>query len=273
MSVLCVDVGNSRLKWGLLQAGDWVAQGVVDRQALPIMSADALPWQHGFRDLDTALVVSVAGPEVAELLRPLLPAKTRWVQAEAEAFGVRNGYAAPEHLGADRFVALVAVQALRETPTPALVVMAGTALTIDVLLADGVFSGGIIVPGQQLMRSALGQGTHALAALENANTVLGAFPKNSAAALAGGRWAASVGAIAVQLAHAVELTGAEVELWLSGGDASALRVAIEQVPPLFAGRLSGPLRCVDNLVLEGLRVMALTPMRPTNECEGKNRGR
>ena len=99
---------------------------------------------------------------VAQALVPLSPGLENFL-ATPEAAGVRNGYARPAQLGADRWAALVG--AWNQERRPCLVVNAGTALTIDVLLEDperpghGYFAGGCILPGFDLMRGALNRHT------------------------------------------------------------------------------------------------------------------
>jgi type III pantothenate kinase len=73
--------------------------------------------------------------------------------SSAAAFGVRNAYAEPERMGADRWVAMIAARAL--TQQTCYVVDCGTAVTIDALAANGQHLGGVIVPGTRLMREAL----------------------------------------------------------------------------------------------------------------------
>jgi len=155
--ILLADVGNSRIKWVGCEAGEFQRRG---RAAHGTESwselADRL-WvdlPHPAR----VLIVSVAGPEArAEL--------SQWVQRnwtiEAEfvvsataACGIRNSYAEPERMGADRWVAMIAARALLG-PRTCYVVDCGTAVTIDALAADGQHLGGVIIPGMRLMREAL----------------------------------------------------------------------------------------------------------------------
>ena len=106
-------------------------------------------------------VANVGGAEAAQQL-------TRWAQAHwgltpgyAESLpalaGVTNGYREPARLGVDRWLALLA--AWQELHAGAILVSAGTALTIDVLQDNGQHGGGYIVPGLRLMRDALIAGT------------------------------------------------------------------------------------------------------------------
>jgi type III pantothenate kinase len=80
---------------------------------------------------------------------------------------VRNGYDHPTRLGVDRWVALIGARhriLARGAPRPILVVMVGTAVTVDALDTEGNFLGGLILPGFGLMLRALEMGTAGLKA-------------------------------------------------------------------------------------------------------------
>src|SRR5690606_2659551 len=82
------------------------------------------------------------------------------VSARPEGFGVINAYAAPERLGADRWLALIAAR--RIEPGAVCVVDCGTAITIDVMHADGVHLGGLIMPGLGFTRRMLVEAAHGI---------------------------------------------------------------------------------------------------------------
>jgi type III pantothenate kinase len=128
--------------------------------------------------------------------------------------------------------------------TAAVVVNAGTALTIDALTADGVFAGGIIVPGAELMRKALAANT---AALKLRPGKFGFFPDTTGDAIVSGAVNASCGAIERMARFLEEAGEAQPLCVLSGGGAE-----------LLAPYLNLEVKLVDNLVLEGLLVMADT---------------
>jgi type III pantothenate kinase len=68
-------------------------------------------------------------------------------------------------------------------PRPALVVMVGTAVTVDALDAEGRFLGGLILPGFGMMLRALEQGT---AGLRVPTGEVVDFPTNTSDALMSG---------------------------------------------------------------------------------------
>ena len=70
---------------------------------------------------------------------------------------VSCGYTSLETLGVDRWLAVLA--AFEKTGRAAVVVDAGSALTVDIVNSEGVHQGGYIVPGVRLLQESLWQGT------------------------------------------------------------------------------------------------------------------
>jgi type III pantothenate kinase len=229
VSTLCLDFGNSRVKWGLRTADGWSAQGALTLAELDGLSIDA-------QRIVACNVAGTPGAEAAHRLAARLAAPLAWLRAEPAGAGVTNGYANPGQLGADRWAALIGARALHGGPC--LVVMSGTATTVDVLDAAGHFRGGLILPGLDLMRTALAQNT---AGLPLACGKLRDLPDNTDDAIASGCLMATLGAIERMFRPLADEPGALC--LLSGGAADVL-----------APHLSLPLRRIDQLVLEGLAV-------------------
>ncbi|NTV09864.1 MAG: type III pantothenate kinase, partial [Zoogloea sp.] len=103
---LFIDAGNTRIKWGVRAQGAWLAQGAL-AHAEAARLAELLPPGA----IDMAWGVNVAGPALAERLAGVLAgrgiAHPLWLSASAQALDVRNGYAQPGRLGADRWAALI----------------------------------------------------------------------------------------------------------------------------------------------------------------------
>ncbi len=233
---LLLDVGNTRLKWGLHDAAGWHGQG-----ALPLAAVDGLAdVLAGGAPVRRVLGANVAGAAVGARLDTLLADRglaAGWIGAPREGFGVRNTYLDPSRLGADRWAALVGARALHGRA--ALVVTSGTATTADVLDGDGVFQGGVILPGLELMRRSLASDT---AQLTFADGRFEATPRRTADAIATGCLHAQLGAIERMFRLIAAEDGALC--LLNGGAAASL-----------APLLECPLRVVPNLVLEGLARM------------------
>ena len=229
--ILAIDCGNSRIKWGASQDGRWIARGsaaYADAQRLPLDWV-ALPAPRA------VAIANVAGERAHSALAPYLerlPAAARWICAQPRQCGVENGYREPATLGADRWAALIGARALHRGAS--VVVMAGTATTVDRLDSDGRFRGGLILPGAVLMKNALASNT---ADLPLASGRWSAAPEATDDAIETGCLEAQAGAI--ERMHA--RIGGEALCLLSGGAAA-----------LIAPLLNIPVRLVDNLALEGL---------------------
>lgn len=229
--ILAIDCGNSRLKWGLREAGAWRSTGSVP---LADIARLGKKWRR-IAPSAKVVVANVAGPAVRRRLEAILavaPLVPTWVQAKRHECGVTNGYGKPAQLGADRWAALIGAWSILRGPC--LVVAAGTATTVDVLRGDGTFAGGAILPGLELMKRSLARNTAELP------FVKGRFsypPRSTADAIETGCILAQAGAIERMFA-AME-SGAVCAL--TGGAASRI-----------VRHLSIPVRLEDNLVLEGL---------------------
>jgi type III pantothenate kinase len=163
-----------------------------------------------------------------------------WLVAQAEQCGVRNRYRNPAQLGSDRWAAMIGARGLVDGK-PALVVVCGTATTIDFVSGGGEFIGGVILPGVGLMIRSLHEGT---AALPDADGQYADNPQQTVDAIVSGCQHALAGA--VERLHRMHHAGnPELVCLLSGGASKAL-----------APRLSIPFRLHENLVLEGLHRIA-----------------
>ncbi len=234
--ILAIDCGNTRLKWGVRDGARWQALGMLDYADLPTL-AELLRRQPR---AECALLVNVAGPQVGKavgeaLSRLGLPLYE--VKSQLAQHGVRNLYERPEQLGADRWAALVGARALHDGAC--LVVCAGTATTVDVLDAEGNFQGGLILPGLDLMLTALASNT---AQLPLAEGRFAGLPRNTMDAIVSGCLHAQAGAVERMFEQVAALDGA---ICLVGGGAAAH----------FYDLLRVPKRPVENLVLEGLALI------------------
>ena len=233
--ILCIDSGNSRIKWGLYGDGRWLETVAVDHEKRAKMAE--LPQRLAMPDC--VMLANVAGAGAAAAIREALApwaAVLHEVESTAAAGGVTNLYDNPARLGVDRWCALIGARGI--SSAPCVVVMAGTATTIDTLDGDGRFLGGLILPGFDLMRRSLARDT---AALPLAAGHYSPYPRSTDDAIVSGCIEAQVGAI--------ERACARLEpgalCLLSGGNAA-----------LLAAHLSVPCQVFENLPLEGLRQLA-----------------
>ncbi len=250
MTFLAIDVGNTRLKWALYELPQPGAR-LVGQGAVFLETIDGLA-EGDWRGLPAPahlLGSVVAGEGVKRRVEEQIEERwgdveMRWVHSVAECAGVVNGYDYPNRLGADRWVALIAARhrvLAAGWPRPALVVMVGTAATVDALDASGRFLGGLILPGFGLMLRALEMGTAGLKAPTGEAVD---FPTNTSDALMSGGADAIAGAVERMHAKLVAHTGQTPALMMTGGAAVKLAPIV---------RL--PFDTVDTLLFDGLLVL------------------
>ncbi|MEY4561396.1 MAG: hypothetical protein RLZZ618_673 [Pseudomonadota bacterium] len=245
MSFLAIDIGNTRLKWALydaprpgatLLAHDAVFLETIDSLAETQWACLAAP--------DSMLGCVVAGEGIKRRVEAQLEIwdiDPRWVVPSLSAAGVNNGYDHPGRLGSDRWVALIgAWQRVRAQgkPRPVLVVMVGTAVTVDALDAHGNFLGGFILPGFGVMQRALEMST---AGLKVPTGEIVDFPTNTSDALMSGGSSAMAGAVERLHRKLRDKTGQEPALYMSGGAAPKL-LAITDLP----------FETIERLIFDGL---------------------
>jgi len=254
---LLIDVGNSAIKWSLLDHdGHLVSpQRLLHRGAPDIASMLIKRWRGNVAPGTPMLACNVAGPRLTEIVEAAALAlnlgTVRWLQSQARFNGpivLNNGYRDPRQLGADRWHCMLGAGASAQFPL--VVVNAGTATTVDCIDAVaeatpnvGEFIGGFIAPGMRLMLESLARETACLPAATGAAT---GFPDHTNAAIVSGVLASQVGMIHhVWHRFAIRL-GTAPRLILTGGNAEELlsRLSIES-----AG-------IEHNLVLRGLALRA-----------------
>ena len=227
MSFLAVDVGNTRLKWALyaapLPGAGMMAHGAVFLEAIDELAEGQ--WRH-LPAPASMLGSIVAGEGIRRRTEEQLEiwdVDPRWVVSGASACGVTNGYDHPTRLGVDRWVALIGARhriLARGAPRPILVVMVGTAVTVDALDTQGNFLGGLILPGFGLMLRALEMGTAGLKAPTGEAVE---FPTNTSDALMSGGADAIAGAVERMYRKLLKRCGKEPALLMSGGAAVKLQ--------------------------------------------------
>lgn len=253
--LLLIDSGNTRIKWAVVDS-DQAPQIGADLQALGwrtsgvVLPAELNSLTSIWRDLvvSRAIVSNVAGvyrqQQLAQILSTsclLSAAQIEWFASTPFAAGVRNGYRQPSQLGCDRFASLIGARAL--FPNQRLIVATcGTATTIDALEADGLFVGGLILPGLGLMATSLAQQTAQLPQISDAFVAPPLFADHTDAAIRSGCLTAQAGAITSALA-----AHPGARCILSGGAARFVTTV-----------LAPPHQLIDNLVLLGLQAASRT---------------
>ncbi|HJT32259.1 MAG TPA: type III pantothenate kinase [Pirellulales bacterium] len=231
---IAVDIGNSRIKFGLYTADNLRAAG------------RELPEPSKTLDLSPAPEAFAA---VADWLAPSMPKALRWWIGSVErnfaaqlvdwlrAGGVSQivllasvdlpltvAVPRPDMVGIDRLLAALAINRLRMPDRPAVVVDLGTAVTVDLVSRDGAFLGGAIMPGIGLAARALHEFTDLLPRLDM--TTLAEPPPAlgtaTVEAMTSGIYWGAIGGVR----HLIELleahVGSPAQIFLTGGAAAAV---------------------------------------------------
>jgi len=152
--ILDIDAGNTRIKWRVLDqgraisCGDQLTESVRQLAALDITDAESI---------QRIRLSSVAGSDIIESLQNQFNCPLEFAVVDESAAGIICGYKDYQQLGVDRWLAVIAAH--KKTADSLIVVDAGSAVTIDIVGAQGAHQGGYIVPGLRLMHQALWQGT------------------------------------------------------------------------------------------------------------------
>ncbi len=166
---VAVDIGNTTIQLGYFPVGAGASSSADRRFVLPTETLDfasLLPWLQGERP--NWRIISVhRGAETAMLQwlqRRQSGAFHQLLKHEDLPLTVQVDF--PGRVGLDRLAAAVAVNQIREPARPAMVIDAGTALTVDLVGPNGAFLGGAIAPGAALSAKALHDATDQLPLVE-----------------------------------------------------------------------------------------------------------
>lgn len=250
MAFLAIDIGNTRLKWAMYEAprpgAALLGQGAEFLDHIERLAEG--PWAE-LPSPDSMLGCVVAGDAVRrraeEQVTERFDCAARWVVSGTAEAGLVNGYDHPTRLGADRWVAMIGARHRMLTqgaPRPMVVVLIGTAVTVEAVDADGKFLGGLILPGHGIMLRALESGT---AGLHVPTGEVRDFPTNTSDALTSGGTYAIAGAVERMVEHVRKHCGAEPARYMTGG--AGWKMAPSMVSPF---------ELVDSLIMDGLLVIA-----------------
>ena len=234
-TVLLIDLGNSRLSWAFFSGGN-----ISVPNSCSTMAEISLKIEAEWRDISPVpvYIANVAGSELQQML-------SRWFEAhwnttpillksQQLAHGVTNAYQKPEELGVDRWLALIGARAMSWLPV--CVVDCGSAVTIDVMDANGVHQGGIITPGYEMMLSSLKRGT-AIPGFQEAGKSYRLLGKSTSECLHNG-CANTIAAIIDRVMQ----SGSQLQrLFITGGNAAIITPLLEH-----------PSRPVPDLVFRGM---------------------
>lgn len=224
---LYMDVGNTRIKW---RHQEMSRTSVAD--SLEILEAQwrDFPDQRISRVFGSCVRGKQQAGAIDLLSRDVFGLGVGWQVSSAQSCGVTNAYSNPLSLGVDRWLALIAAHA-RFPEHTCIVIDAGTAITIDLLEANGRHRGGLIMPGARTMLSSMGKadqlfpdvGINLLAAAASPE----ALTSNTRDALVSGSIFAVQGGVKAVIEKQCRQIGAKIEalpILITGGDLAMLNL-------------------------------------------------
>jgi len=243
VSILVIDIGNTRVKWARVLNGRLQKQRAAVHAGWRVGEFAKHIMGHG--GIERVIVASVAGARLdrrlAQAARRVSGVVPEFVVPTRRLGGIRTTYTEPWRLGADRFVAAIGAHHL--TPERAVCVIdVGTAMTIDLVDPDGRHIGGAIIPGPHLMADSLLRNTSGiLRRFGGKSWGRALFARNTRAAIElGARYAAA--ALVDRAVEEARVALGKSPLVLVTGGAAA------EIDPLIRSAHSN----VPDLVLRGL---------------------
>jgi type III pantothenate kinase len=248
-SLMAVDIGNSRAKFGWFDSSTMdaavpqpaIARNLVTGHSPPAEWLDELPqapvrWR----------VVSV-NREGLRVVRDWVQSRRpqddlHVLESDDMPLAVRVDH--PEEVGLDRLAAAVAANALRAPNRAAVVVSAGTALTVNLIGQSGAFEGGVILAGFRMQAEALFQAADLLPlAAWKSDEEPAVVGKNTEAAIQSGLFWGTVGAVKEIIGRVAREVGHDPQIFVTGGD-------LARLAPL----VGDDTQFVPNLVLAGIAI-------------------
>jgi type III pantothenate kinase len=244
VSVLLVDIGNTRVKWARFVNGRLHKQRAAAHAGWRAQDfAENLLGRA--RGVERIIVASVGGERLERRLsaavRRMIGVAPQFVVTTRHMGGVTTAYAQPWRLGVDRIVAAIAAH--RIAPRRAVCVIdVGTAMTIDLIDATGGHLGGAIIPGPRLMVESLLHSTSGILHRSGGKARgRSLFARDTRAGIEQGALNASAAVVDRAVAEARRALDSSPLVLLTGGAAPA-------ISPLIRSPHSG----IPDLVLRGL---------------------
>ncbi len=152
--IACIDLGNSRTHLGLVRGRERLTEAHVPTAQC---ETEVPAWLEGqtFDGLAWCSVVPAKSPALAAIAQSC--GKSCCHLNHLDCPGLPITYPKPAEIGQDRLANAIAAQLL--SGAPAIVLDAGTAVTLDAVLPDEGYIGGLIAPGLAMLSDYLHEKT------------------------------------------------------------------------------------------------------------------
>jgi type III pantothenate kinase len=237
-----VDVGNSRIKWGLCDQGRISAMAT-----LPADEENAwlLQWSAWKLEPERTWAIASVNPQACARFVDWLASRSRQIHVLDcwQDLPLRIALAQPQRVGLDRLLNAVAARERAGEGSPAVIVDAGSAVTVDFVDESGAFRGGAISPGLRLMSMALHDYTALLPTVGLPESAPVVPASSTAEAVQAGIFWSAVGGIRCLIEQMSKGLTKSPTVFLTGGDGRLLSMA-----------LRGQIIFWPEMTLEGIRL-------------------
>lgn len=236
---ICIDQGNSRTKVALFDEQGSIVKSFMYKQ----FTSEDVERLFSLYSLQDSIISSVVNIEPS-LVNVLHRKSRQFILFDHQTpIPIQNDYETPNTLGQDRLAAAVGAATLCPKKD-LLIIDAGSAITYDVMTADGHYLGGNIAPGIKMRFKSLHQLTKKLPMMEvEENSLLPLFGKNTRDAMAAG----VIRGVAFEVkgyVASLAKQGRKLQVYLTGGNA-----------PFILNHVQSPMVYEKHLVLIGLNAI------------------
>jgi type III pantothenate kinase len=158
---LVLDIGNTRVKYGVFDHKILLSHGVIEAKNLSTGLEGLI---KKYPQCTRALLCQVGPTPEADLIAIKRKMEVIFMSADL-SFPVKNNYQSPNTLGFDR-LALASAARVQYPDKAVLVIDCGTCVTYDFIEANGAYNGGAISPGLSMRYKAMNAYTKALPELK-----------------------------------------------------------------------------------------------------------
>lgn len=242
-TIVAVDIGNSSTQLAAYRGGktvgverlgpvcrwqsDWTADELIPRSEETKAGSMSRCWA-------IASVNSHRADKFNQWLAEHYPRETM-LHLRRDQVGIATNVQQFERVGIDRLLAAAAAISMPPFHVPKVIVDAGTAITVDLVDAEGIFQGGAILAGMRATTAALSELAEKLPQLSD-EAIDFARPaivgKNTEDALAAGLYWGTVGAIRETIQQMTRTLDVAPAIVTTGGDARQLPLPGEWVADL-----------------------------------------
>lgn len=244
--ILCIDIGNTRIKWARLTDAGVKFGGAHAYKKRDFFALLAEIWAD-IEMPERVFVSNVAGQTLGAALQTWvmqhwhIPTEVLTTQTHPT---LELSYATPETLGVDRWLNMLAARQCHQEPY--CIVDSGSFITVDIIDADGVHQGGYITPGLDMMYAALHHYSQGRLALSNESDFAAlTYGQTSETCIQHGCGRMIVAFINDITQQVQDQYGAQAHYIITGGNAA-----------LLLGKLKAPFQHRPALVFEGMAVLA-----------------